>query len=35
MCIDIPGELRDEDVAVGLVREYFADDCPAPLGVRT
>jgi Family of unknown function (DUF6308) len=26
MCIDIPDELRDEDVAVGLVREYFADD---------
>jgi hypothetical protein len=26
MCIDIPAELRDEDVAVGLVREYFADD---------
>lgn len=26
MCIGIPGELRDEDVAVGLVREYFADD---------
>lgn len=26
MCIGIPDELRDEDVAVGLVREYFADD---------
>jgi hypothetical protein len=26
MCIDIPGELRDEDVAVGLVEKYFADD---------
>ena len=26
MCIDIPGELRDEDFAVGLVRAYFADD---------
>jgi hypothetical protein len=26
MCIDIPVELRDENVAVGLVKEYFADD---------
>ncbi|MGH3292554.1 MAG: DUF6308 family protein, partial [Trebonia sp.] len=26
MCIDIPGGLRDEDVAVGLVKAYFADD---------
>jgi Family of unknown function (DUF6308) len=26
MCIGIPDELRDEDVAVGLVRKYFADD---------
>jgi Family of unknown function (DUF6308) len=26
MCIHIPGELRDEDVAVGLVKAYFADD---------
>jgi hypothetical protein len=26
MCIDIPGELRDEDVAVRLVGAYFADD---------
>jgi hypothetical protein len=26
MCISIPDELRDEDVAVGLVMEYFADD---------
>ena len=26
MCIDIPGELRDEDFAVELVRAYFADD---------
>jgi uncharacterized protein DUF6308 len=26
MCIDIPGELRDEDSAVGPVRAYFADD---------
>jgi len=28
MCIDIPDELRDEDVAVGLVKQYFADDPP-------
>ena len=26
MCVGIPDELRDEDVAAGLVREYFADD---------
>ena len=26
MCIDIPGELRDEDVAARLVEAYFADD---------
>jgi Family of unknown function (DUF6308) len=26
MCIDIPDELRDENVAVGLVKAYFADD---------
>lgn len=26
MCIDIPAEFRDEDVAVGLVKEYFVDD---------
>ncbi len=26
MCIDIPDELRDEGVAVGLVEAYFADD---------
>jgi Family of unknown function (DUF6308) len=26
MCIDIPEELRDEDVAVRLVKDYFADD---------
>ena len=26
MCIDIPGELRDEDVATRLVEAYFADD---------
>jgi Family of unknown function (DUF6308) len=26
MCIEIPGELRDQDVAVGLVEAYFADD---------
>jgi hypothetical protein len=26
MCIDVPKELRDEDVAVGLVKEYFAVD---------
>ena len=26
MCIDIPDELRDEDVAVGLVKKYFEDD---------
>ena len=26
MCIDIPDELRDEDVAVRLVEAYFADD---------
>ena len=26
MCIDIPVELRDEDVAVRLVKDYFADD---------
>jgi len=26
MCIDIPEELRDEYVAVGLVKEYFSDD---------
>jgi hypothetical protein len=26
MCIHIPDGLRDEDVAVGLVRAYFADD---------
>lgn len=26
MCIHIPDELRDEDVAAGLVRAYFADD---------
>jgi hypothetical protein len=26
MCIDIPGELRDEDIAVGLVKEYLTDD---------
>ena len=25
MCIDIPKKLLDEDVAVGLVKEYFAD----------
>jgi Family of unknown function (DUF6308) len=24
-CIDIPGALRDEDVAIRLVRAYFAD----------
>jgi Family of unknown function (DUF6308) len=26
VCIDIPDELRDEDVAVRLVEAYFADD---------
>jgi Family of unknown function (DUF6308) len=26
MCIDIPNELRDENVAVGLVKKYFEDD---------
>jgi len=26
MCIDIPDKLRDEDVGLGLVKEYFADD---------
>jgi hypothetical protein len=26
MCIDIPVELRDENVAVGLVKRYFEDD---------
>ena len=26
MCIDIPAELRDEDLATRLVKEYFADD---------
>ena len=26
MCIDIPDGLRDEDVAVGLVKKYFEDD---------
>lgn len=26
MCVDIPGELRDEDVAAGLVEAYFAED---------
>jgi hypothetical protein len=26
MCIDIPGGLRDEDFAAGLVEAYFADD---------
>jgi Family of unknown function (DUF6308) len=26
MCINVPERLRDEDVAVELVKEYFADD---------
>jgi hypothetical protein len=26
MCLDIPDELRDENVAVGLVKKYFEDD---------
>jgi hypothetical protein len=26
MCIDIPNKLRDENVATGLVKAYFADD---------
>ncbi len=26
MCIDIPGELRDEDAAIRLVEAYFAED---------
>jgi hypothetical protein len=26
MCIEVPGELRDESVATRLVEAYFADD---------
>ena len=26
MCIDIPGELRDENAAIRLVEAYFAED---------
>jgi hypothetical protein len=26
VCLDIPVELRDENVAVGLVKKYFEDD---------
>lgn len=33
MCIDIPDELRDEGVTVGLVEAYFADD-PATVRAR-
>jgi hypothetical protein len=26
MCIEIPGKLLVEDIAVGLVKAYFAED---------